>query len=139
MLITVLLHIVWMFVSRTVPFDSVIFQPLEDVMQHLFIPTLSSYPLPCDNLQQLFALPARWGGLGIFIPTITSNNELAASRQIAEPLCLCIHDHSKSFIEAISLQQSRKSSVSKAKLETYSKTSSELLHQLNPHCSVQWS
>ena len=122
----------WMFVSRTVPFDSVIFQPLEDVIRQLFVPTLSGCPPPCDNLRQLFALPAHWGGLGIFNPTITSNNELAASRHIAEPLCLCIHDHSKSFIEAISFQQSRKSSVCKAKLDTYSKTSSELCQQLEP-------
>ena len=80
----------------------------------------------------MFAPPARCGGLGIFIPAITSNNELAASRHITEPRCLCIHDHSKSFIEAISFQQSRKSSVRKAKLDTYSKTSSELRQQLEP-------
>ena len=43
-----------------------------------------------------------------------------------------IHDHSKNFIEAFSLQQSRKSSVHRAKLETYSKTSSELHQQLEP-------
>ena len=121
-----------MFVSRTVPFDSAIFQPLEDVIRQLFIPTLSGCPPPCDNLRQLFALPARWGGLGIFILTNTSSNELAASRHIAEPLCLCIHDHSKGFIEAISFQQSRKFSVCKAKLGTYSKTSSELRQQLEP-------
>ena len=122
----------WMFVSWTVPCDTVIFQPLEDVIRQLFIPTLSGCPPPYDNLRQLFALPAHWRGLGIFIPTITSNNELAASGHIAEPLCLCIHDHSKSFIEAISLQQSRKSSEHKVKLETYSKTSSELRQQLEP-------
>ena len=126
------LSIHWMFVSLTVPFDSVIFQPLEDVIRQLFIPTSSGCPPPCDNLRQLFALPARRGGLGIFIPTITSNNELAASHHIAEPLCLCIHGRSKSFIEAISFQQSRKSSVCKAKLDTYSKTSSELHQQLEP-------
>ena len=57
---------------------------------------------------------------------------MAASHYIAEPLCLCIHDHSKSFIEANSFQQSRKSSVRKAKLDTYSKTSSELRQQLEP-------
>ena len=45
---------------------------------------------------------------------------------------MCIHDHSKSFIEAISFQQSRKFSVRKAKLDTYSKTSSELRQQLEP-------
>ena len=40
------------------------------------------------------------------------------------------YHHSKSFIEAISFQQSRESSVRKAKLDTYSKTSSELRQQL---------
>ena len=45
---------------------------------------------------------------------------------------MCIHDHSKGFIEAISFQQSRKFSVRKAKLDTYSKTSSELPQQLEP-------
>ena len=51
---------------------------------------------------------------------------------IAEPLCLCIHDHSKSFIEAISFQQSKNLLCVKQKLETYSKTSSELCQQLEP-------
>ena len=61
----------WMFVTQTVPFDSVIFQPLEAVIHQPFIPTLSGCTPSCDNLRQLFALPAHWGGLGIFIPTIT--------------------------------------------------------------------
>ena len=72
------------------------------------------------------------GRSGYFFPTITSNHELAASRCIAEPLCLCIHDHSKSFFEALSFQQSGKCSVHKAKLETYSNNSSELRQQLEP-------
>jgi len=28
----------WMFVSQAVPFDSVLFQPLEDVIHQVFIP-----------------------------------------------------------------------------------------------------
>ena len=97
------------------------------------------YPYVFTNLQQLFALPACWGGLGIFITTITSNSELAASHRIAEPLCLCIHDHSKSFIEALPFQQSRKCSVHKAKIETYSNNYSELRQQLEPtlQCAVE--
>ena len=109
-----------MFVSWTVLFDSVIFQPIKDIIRQHFIPTLSGCPPPWDNLRQLFALSTCWEGQGIF-PTITDNSELAASHRIAESLCLCIHDHSKSFIEALSFQQFRKCSVCKAKLETYSK------------------
>ena len=56
----------WMFVSHTIPFNSVLFQPLEDVIFQVFILSLLGCPPPCDNLLQLFALPVRWGGLGIF-------------------------------------------------------------------------
>ena len=47
--------------------------------------------------------------------------------------------YSKSFIEATSFQKSRKFSVRKAKLDTYSKTSSELRQQLEPtlQCAVE--
>ena len=83
-----------------------------------------------DNCLLFLLVGEAW--VFLFQLAITSDNELAASRHIAEPLCLCIHDHSKSFIEAISFQQSRKSSVRKAKLDTYSKTSSELRQQLQP-------
>jgi len=61
----------WMFVLRTAPCDSEIFQPFEDVIRQVFILTLTGCPSPCDNLQQSFALPAHYGGLGIFIPTRT--------------------------------------------------------------------
>ena len=109
----------WMFVSRTVPFDSVVFQPLEDVIRQVFIPSLTGCPPP-------------WDGLGIFVPTTTCNGELAASRHIAEPLCLCIHDYSVNFVEALSHQHFRKCSVCKAKLEPYSTSSSELHQRLEP-------
>ena len=52
-----------------------------------------------------FSLSVRWGSLDSFVPTITSNGGLAASRHIAEPLCLCIHEYSKSFNDAVSFQQ----------------------------------
>jgi len=48
------------------PLNSVLFQPLEDVIFQVFILSLLGCPPPCDNLLQLFALPVRWGGLGIF-------------------------------------------------------------------------
>ena len=95
--------------SGIVPFDNVLFQPLEDVSYQVFFPFFSGCPSSCDNLRQLFALPAHWGGLGILILTIKCNSELAASHRIAEPH---IDDHS---VKALSLQHSRKNSVYKTK------------------------
>jgi len=128
-----------MFVSQTVPCDSVIFQPLEDVICQVFIPALTVCPPPCDNLRQLFTLPARHRGLGMLIPTRRSNSEFAASHCIAEPLCLCIHDHSKNFIEALSFQQSIKHSVCKGKLESYYNSFTGLCQQLEPtlQCAME--
>jgi len=48
----------WLFVSRTVPSDSAVFQPLEDVIRQMFIPALTGCSLPSDSVHQLFALPA---------------------------------------------------------------------------------
>ena len=76
----------WLFVSRTVPSDSAVFQPLEDVIRQVFIPTLTGCSPPSDSVRQLFALPARWGGLGVFVPISGCVSELSASRSITEPL-----------------------------------------------------
>jgi len=54
----------------------------------------------------------------------------AAFHCIAEPLYLCIHDHSKNFTEVLCFQQSRKHSVYKEKLVSYYST--ELHQQLEP-------
>jgi len=102
MLLMVLLH---MGCHICLPCDGVIFLTSKRCNSSIFIFTLTSCPPPSDSLQQLFALPASYGGLDIFIPVITSNSE---SHCIAEPLCLCTLDHSENFTEALSFQQSRK-------------------------------
>ena len=66
------------------------FQPLEDMIRQVFIPTLTGCSPPSDSSRLLFALPARWGGLGIFVPTRRCVSELAASRDVTEPLSQCM-------------------------------------------------
>ena len=83
-------------------------------------------------LVTIYGSCACWGGLDVFIPTITSYNDLAASRCIAKPLCTFMTILRAGFIEALSFQQSRKYSVHKVKLEAYSNSSSELCQQLEP-------
>ena len=114
----------WLFVFRTVPCVCDAFQPLEDMIRQVFIPTLTGCSPPSDSSRLLFALPARWGGLGIFVPTRRCVSELAASRDVTEPLSQCILNHDLSFVEAVASQQARKALLRKAKSE---------------HCSTQFA
>jgi len=122
----------WLYVSRTVPSESDNFQPLENVIRQVFIPALTGCSPPSDELRNLFALPARWGGLGIFSPTSGCSSELTTSRCITEPLSHCILDHNVCIADAFSTQLSRKITVRKAKIQNYSDHFSELHRQVEP-------
>ena len=108
------------------------FQPLEDMIRQVFAPTLTGCSPPSDSSRLLFALPARWGGLGIFVPTRRCVSELAASRDVTEPLSQCILNHDLSFVEAVASQQARKALLRKAKSEHCSTQFAELYLQLGP-------
>jgi len=90
----------WLFVSWTVPTNCDAFQPLKDLIRQVFIPVLTGCSPPNDNSCLLYALPACWGGLGIFVLTSGCVDEMAASCCVTEPLVQCILDDSLSFINA---------------------------------------
>jgi len=102
----------WMFVSQTVPCDRVIFQPFEDVIRQVFILTLTGCPPPCDNLRQLFALPARYGAW-VFLFLL---GQVTVSLRL---LIVLLNLFACAFIIALSFQQSGNHSVCKARLESY--------------------
>ena len=122
----------WLFVSRTVPSDSAVFQPLEDMICQVFIPALTGCSPHSDSVRQLFALPARWGGLGVFVPISGCASELSASCSITEPLCQCIRDHTSSIVDAFSAQLTRRNAVHRARSQGYSDCFSDLHQQLEP-------
>ena len=55
----------WLFIARTVPSVSYLFQPLENCVRHHFILHLLLDVYLLVILRDLFALPVRMGGLGI--------------------------------------------------------------------------
>ena len=62
----------WTFLQRTVPGISDLFEPLEDVIAHKFIPAIVGREV--SKLQRdLLALPVRYGGLGIANPVQTAD------------------------------------------------------------------
>ena len=83
----------WMYLMRTTPNISELLLPLEKAIKHEFLPTIIGQPFS-DDLREVFALPTKYGGLGVFDPTQISNDEYTYSRTITTPL-----------IEAIKRQQ----------------------------------
>ena len=75
----------WTFLQRTVPGISDLFEPLEDVIAHKFIPAIVGREV--SKLQRdLLALPVRYGGLGIANPVQTADREYETSRKVTESL-----------------------------------------------------
>ena len=58
----------WNYISRTIPNIGHLLQPLEDTINHTFIPSITKRS-PCSNLERnILALPPRLGGMGITNP-----------------------------------------------------------------------
>ena len=58
------------YIARTVRDIGRLYQPLEDCVRHHFLPAVTGRSSLGDLERDLFALPARLGGLGIGNPTI---------------------------------------------------------------------
>ncbi len=72
--------------TRTVPEIQHELQPLENIIRLKLLPALTGRPPPNDSERELFALPARLGGLGLANPTVQSSREFVASVKITDPL-----------------------------------------------------
>ena len=121
----------WVYVSRTVPDIDTFMQPLEDVICCVLIPALTGRAPPNDFECVLFALPPRWGGLGLSNPICHASQEFSASLKITEPLSSLILHHDLLYSEVKAIQLSQKSSVqSLIKQEYYSKCSTDLRQHL---------
>ena len=76
----------WTYISRTIPNVGHRLQPLEDIIRMKLIPALTGCTPPNDCERELFALPAKLGGIGLINPTQLSSTEYPASRQVSGPL-----------------------------------------------------
>ena len=75
----------WRFLQRVVPDCGALFVPLHQVLFDNFIPTL--FGCNVSSLErQLFALPVRFGGLGVFSPSLTAEPHYLASRALTKVL-----------------------------------------------------
>ena len=63
------------YISRTVPNVSDLFLPMENALRHRFLPALTGRTGFTDLERELFAIPARLGGLGILNPSKTASHQ----------------------------------------------------------------
>ena len=103
------------------------FQPLEDVIRCTLLPALLKISPPNDVTRRLLALPPRWGGLGIFEPTVQCKLEYTASLDITGPLSSCIGSGEPfHYFDIRSSQYSKKSAIHLSRQSLYSASSSAL-------------
>ena len=99
----------WLYLSRNIAGINYQLQALENIIRLGFIPAITGCSPPNDTDRKLMALPARLGGLGIAVPSLSSDYEFNASRRVTAPLCKLIkeQDHEYSY-EALADQMMAK-------------------------------
>jgi len=90
----------WTFFLCATPGVAELFLPLEQVIQHHFLPCLVPHP-PNDVERTLFALPAYLGGFGIFNPCEIAPATYQFSRQMAGPIIQCTLQQSSTLPHGI--------------------------------------
>ena len=122
----------WRYIFRTMPDISDPLQPLEDVIRCTLLPALLKISPPNDVTRRLLALPPRWGGLGIFVPTVQCELEYTASLDITGPLSSCIGlGKPFDYFDVRSAQYSKKSAVHLSRQSLHSTSSSALRSELD--------
>ena len=75
----------WTYIQRTVPNINHLFEPLELAIREKLIPSLIGRTIS-DIERRIFALPVRFGGMGINDPSKSSSHEFEASKKITRSL-----------------------------------------------------
>ena len=96
------------------------------------LPAVLGISPPNDTIRSLVALPPRWGGLGVFNPTVQCTHEYSATVDITGPLSQCIVlGQSFDYFQMRTEPLSRKFVIRLFGQSAYSDTSSSLCSHLN--------
>ena len=108
-----------------------VLEPLERAIHSHFIPALTGQPAPGEYMREMFALPARLGGLGLMNPAASKKEQRAASHQISAPLVDRIINQDHQLGDCHSVQQSIKKRTQHAKYTKQKEDAKELQHNLS--------
>ena len=122
----------WNYIMRTIPSIDSLLQPLEDAIRHVFLPALIGRQSFSDEERELFALPARLGGLGIAIPTKCAQRQFSSSSKLSDPLVSLIHEGIHSYLEAARAEQRQVKAALRSQNRTSAKEEADDLKQRLP-------
>ena len=86
----------WTYVQRTIPNTKDFFQPLENCIRDVFIPSIIGRSVS-DVERDILSLPVRFGGMGIANPTQNAQREYEASQKVTECLTNLIRHQEQDF------------------------------------------
>ena len=123
----------WSYLTRTIPSISDHLKVLDDILSLDFIPTLTGRPPPNDINRRMLALPARLGGLGIGIPSLSSNAAFSASLTVTAPLRQLIHSHDFKYSHQVLADQiSAKAEIQRKRRAQATSDANNLRDELTP-------
>ena len=122
----------WAYISRTIPGIGHLLEPLEQVIQEKFIPTLTGRPSCSKTERSLLALSARMGGLGLTIPSSHTEHCFEASSKITAPIAAMIALQGKDPMSASIESKAIKSSVRNAKRDNQLAEADAIFNELPP-------
>ena len=121
----------WSYLSRVTPNISHLLIPLDTALITELLPALTGRPTPNDQERALFALPARYGGLGIRIPSKNAEKELQSSQLVTSSLVSHILEQNQEYgYDIIADQLQSKATIRNRNKEMSSKEADDLYSHL---------
>ena len=122
----------WLYVARTIPSISDLFQPLEEAIRHCLLPVLTGRKGITDEERDLFALPCRLGGLGIPNPTKVPGQQYISSQRATAPLTDQIIQQEYTYPAGVTTEQTTIKSKIKAQRHQQQQKEAESLCEKLP-------
>ncbi len=120
----------WTYLTRVLPVQDCLLQPLETAIRQKFLPALTGQA-PCnDQVRRLLALPPRHGGLGIANPVMLTQTQHSASTIICKPLVEAILKQEGTPSEVRALQHQLKNEQRKRRRKEQADAAKSLTPEL---------
>ena len=127
----------WLYIMRTMNNIKELFLPLENFIRDNFLTILINQQGFTDTERQIFGLPAKHGGIGIFDPTYICDNEFKNSVQATNPIVAAILDQrvlipEEEFLACNEAIKAAKATIRSDKAAKYKSRREVLKLQLQP-------
>ena len=122
----------WSYLLRTTPDIADLLEPIEETITRDLLPAITGQAVINEKLRSLFALPARFGGLGIQNPIDVSDHEYTFSKLLTEDLSSAILNQRQSYTPEILKSTENKHLVRRSKNDLHQKAIDTIKQRSTP-------